>query len=50
MTILIIWGESQKEAGELLERVFYEYSVPELTELQKIEGVKVDVSFPRDRV
>lgn len=42
--------DSQEEAGKLLERIFYEYSTPELTELQKIEGVEVEVSFPRNRV
>ncbi len=42
--------KSQEEAGKLLERIFYEYSIPELVELETLDGVETEISFPRERV
>ncbi|CYT92305.1 hypothetical protein HO929_07890 [Streptococcus suis] len=42
--------KSQEEAGQLLERIFYEYSLPELVELEKLDGVETEISFPRESV
>ncbi|HEL1586487.1 TPA: hypothetical protein TXJ16_000997 [Streptococcus suis] len=45
-----IGASSPKEAGDMLEELFYEYSLPELAELETVDGVEVASHFPRERV